>query len=203
MSARAVALDLGNVLIDYEPEATARAIAAAAGIPLAEAIRGVEAAIAAGLKRDLEAGALAPRAFWRRFLAFVPPLSYESFCACWCAAVRPRPAASSLLLGRLRPGVRLAVWSNTDPIHFGFVAPRVTLFARAAAHLSFLAGARKPHPAFYVAALRQLGARPEETLFLDDAEENVAAARALGIEAERVASVAELAAALARHGLIA
>lgn len=41
----------------------------------------------------------------------------------------------------------------------------------------------KPDPAIYRYTLDRLGTRPEQTLFIDDREENVEAAAALGIEA--------------------
>jgi len=40
----------------------------------------------------------------------------------------------------------------------------------------------KPEPAIYNLLLAKLGTKPEETLFIDDVEENIQAARALGIE---------------------
>jgi FMN phosphatase YigB (HAD superfamily) len=39
----------------------------------------------------------------------------------------------------------------------------------------------KPDPAIYKLALDRLGTRPEETLFIDDKQPNIDAARALGI----------------------
>jgi len=50
----------------------------------------------------------------------------------------------------------------------------------------------KPHPAIYEHALQGLGVVAEETLFLDDRETNVAAARTLGIRAIQFRSVAQL-----------
>lgn len=47
----------------------------------------------------------------------------------------------------------------------------------------------KPNPALYRMCLAQLGTDPGETIFIDDREENVAAARALGIYAIRFRSV--------------
>lgn len=44
-------------------------------------------------------------------------------------------------------------------------------------------GIRKPEPRIYAILCERLGLRPEEIVFLDDVEANVAAARALGIHA--------------------
>lgn len=50
----------------------------------------------------------------------------------------------------------------------------------------------KPDPAIYEHALRALGTKAAETLFLDDREPNVRAAQALGIHAIRFKSVEQL-----------
>jgi putative hydrolase of the HAD superfamily len=50
----------------------------------------------------------------------------------------------------------------------------------------------KPEPAIYEHALRGLGAKADETLFLDDRERNVRAAQDLGIRAIRFRSVEQL-----------
>lgn len=53
-------------------------------------------------------------------------------------------------------------------------------------------GLIKPEPAIYEHTLRGLGAKPAETIFLDDREINVRAARALGMSAIRFHSIAQL-----------
>lgn len=47
--------------------------------------------------------------------------------------------------------------------------------------LSYEVGAWKPDPAIYQHALKALGMKPEETIFIDDAPRNITAAEALGI----------------------
>lgn len=51
------------------------------------------------------------------------------------------------------------------------------------ATLSFELGAVKPRPEIYEDAVRGLGVAPEQALFLDDREENVEGARAIGLHA--------------------
>ncbi|HTU32603.1 MAG TPA: HAD family phosphatase [Candidatus Acidoferrum sp.] len=58
----------------------------------------------------------------------------------------------------------------------------------------------KPDPAVYRVCLAKLGTVPRETIFIDDREENVAAARALGITAFRFGSVPDLRRDLASAG---
>lgn len=59
----------------------------------------------------------------------------------------------------------------------------------------------KPDPAIYHAMLERIGSRPEETLFLDDREENIEAARALGMRALLFTTVEQLRADLQANGL--
>lgn len=66
--------------------------------------------------------------------------------------------------------------------------------------VSFQVGLIKPDPAIYRHTLARLGAQPITTLFVDDREENVDAATALGMQAIRftgASSVADVKAALA------
>ena len=59
----------------------------------------------------------------------------------------------------------------------------------------------KPDAAIYKALLERIGTRPEETLFLDDREENIVAARALGIDGLLFTTVEQLQKDLGAKGL--
>jgi putative hydrolase of the HAD superfamily len=66
---------------------------------------------------------------------------------------------------------------------------------------SFQLHMAKPDPAIYRHLLKELGTRPEETLFLDDKPVNVEAARALGIHAIEFTTIERLRADLIAAGL--
>lgn len=97
-------------------------------------------------------------------------------------------------LASLRPaGYKTALLSNMqhDMIaHVRAIFPWLNDFD----HQIFSSEVRmvKPDPALYRACLAQLGTDPRETIFVDDREENVAAARALGITAFRFRTVLDL-----------
>lgn len=59
----------------------------------------------------------------------------------------------------------------------------------------------KPDPAIYLHTLRQLGTNPEESLFIDDRQINVDAARALGMPALQFSTIERLRADLVSAGL--
>ena len=64
-------------------------------------------------------------------------------------------------------------------------------------------GIHKPDPRIFALACERLGARPEEIVFLDDVERNVAAARACGIHAvlfrDNAQAIADIQALLDAH----
>jgi putative hydrolase of the HAD superfamily len=66
---------------------------------------------------------------------------------------------------------------------------------------SFQLRMAKPDPAIYRHVLKELGTRPEETLFLDDKLVNVEAAQALGMQAILFSNVEQLRADLIARGL--
>lgn len=72
--------------------------------------------------------------------------------------------------------------SNTNAAHYQWIVrrfPRV-VFYRAAA-LSYELGVMKPDTRYYELALRQFNIKPEQSVFIDDREENVEGALRLGI----------------------
>ena len=89
--------------------------------------------------------------------------------------------------------MRLALLSNA-PIEVAEAIDRlewIDLFSRR--FFSCYLRATKPDPAVYLAVLAALGAQPEQVVFFDDRPDNVAAARALGIDARQFRQPAQLA----------
>jgi putative hydrolase of the HAD superfamily len=66
---------------------------------------------------------------------------------------------------------------------------------------SYQLGMAKPDPAIYRYVLKELGTRPEETLFIDDKPLNVEAADALGMKVLVFTTVERLRANLIAQGL--
>lgn len=117
--------------------------------------------------------------------------------------LRPNTAVVGLL-DRLRAGgYRLAVLSNA-PVELADAAS-VLAWLAPFEHLFFSCHLRltKPDPRCYRATLDRLQAEPDEVLFVDDREENVAAAVAIGLPAIQFtgqATVARIAAIANGHG---
>lgn len=205
---RIVAFDMGNVLIDYRPERLVEGLAAASRLDPAAF---PERELFADLKPRFERGEMTPRAFHVALAARLVARGgrapdFAEFARAWCGSISPRPGVASLVERVRRAGAPFALWSNTDPLHFAWISPEMPYLARARAiHLSFLAGATKPDPAFYEGALRGLGAaaRPGDVIFVDDSPRNVDAARARGIDAFVASRPEAIEAGLASRGALA
>lgn len=86
------------------------------------------------------------------------------------------------LLKSFQSEYKLVMCSNTDVERFGFVKKRfseVLFFNKYV--VSYEVGFMKPHPRIFEVALEEAGTRPEESVFIDDLEENTAAAEKLGL----------------------
>lgn len=88
---------------------------------------------------------------------------------------------------------RVALLSNTNEIHWQQVNESNTVFADfERVFLSYETGYFKPSPLAFGQVMECFDCPPSEVVFLDDSAPNVAAARALGIDARQVAGVTEL-----------
>ena len=81
---------------------------------------------------------------------------------------------------------RYNVWlaSNTNEAHYTYIVdnfPEILFFKKAA--LSYELGSKKPETVFFTKAIELFGIRPEQSVFIDDLEENVTAAKGIGINA--------------------
>src|SRR3954452_1625982 len=117
--------------------------------------------------------------------------------------VGPLPGAEELVTRTRTAGVPVAVLSNTNRVHWEAGAgrwPLVGLFDRA--FLSFEVGMVKPDREIFDHVVAELDVGPERALFLDDNRLNVDAARAAGLQAERVVGVSEARDALTTAGVL-
>lgn len=108
-----------------------------------------------------------------------PELAALAFETLFLAPARP---AMVSLLDRLRRRCRLALLSNATPSLRLAVEP-LALFDHVLVSADLRR--RKPDPAAFRAALASLDAAPERTVFVDDADYNVAGAAAVGLCAHR------------------
>jgi len=92
---------------------------------------------------------------------------------------------------------RLALLSNTNPLHWSQLEAAHPLFARfERLFLSYETGLHKPDPEAFLQVIRYFECDPSDLAYFDDSETHVAAAGRLGVAARRVAGPTELESAI-------
>jgi len=107
------------------------------------------------------------------------------------------------LFARLATRCRLVLLSNTDPLHVEHMEAnyRFPSYFHARVY-SCTAGASKPDPAIFRRAIEESCAAPGRILYVDDAEEYVAAGRRLGLRGYLFQSPEELQAGFRRRRIL-
>ncbi len=207
---KAVIFDVGRVIVRLNLHRALEPLARAQTAPRTRATAKLVpeqlwAAIQADPRwQDWQEGRITPLE-WHQYLTarLGMSLAFEEFCAAWNRALDPDTILEEGLFARLGAQYRLALLSNTDPLHAACL-DRQFLFGRhfSARIYSCCIGASKPSPAIYQAALDALGITAPEALYIDDIAEYAEAARQLGLDAIRFENPAQLLGELSRRGLI-
>jgi glucose-1-phosphatase len=109
-------------------------------------------------------------------------LTYDQFIQAWNAALLPETLQPDSLWAGLAKKYRLSLLSNTDPIHVAHMESTFTFFKYFPVRIySCVVGSSKPNPIIYQDALRATKVKANEAVYIDDLEENVAAAKSLGM----------------------
>jgi putative hydrolase of the HAD superfamily len=109
-------------------------------------------------------------------------LTFEQFTEVWNSALDPQPIQPELFLEKLSRNYRLALLSNTDPIHMSYAESHFPFFRFFPIRIySFRVGVSKPSPLIYREALRACKVRAEEAVYIDDVPAYVEAAQLLGM----------------------
>jgi HAD superfamily hydrolase (TIGR01509 family) len=177
---RAVIFDIGRVLIRINVARATTGLAAGLSLSPEELWRAIE-----NDPRwpDWQEGRMSARD-WHlhlsRRLGTTP--SFEQFTEVWNSVLDPQPMQESSLFEKLSKTYRLALLSNTDPIHVAHMEANYDFFRFFPARIySCTVGASKPSPILYLEALHALKVRSGEAIYIDDVLGNVEAARSLGM----------------------
>lgn len=183
---RNIIFDLGGVILDIDPQKTIDEFEKL-GWSVSDQQNGQ--ALGTMLFFELETGNDSPETFRDKIRKVIgASVSDQIIDEAWSAMIVHIPAERIRYLERLKEHYRIYLLSNTNEIHrikfhkmfeenFGYTFNR--LFERN--FYSHEMGLRKPNPAIFEKALKETGLNPQETLFVDDLAENVAAAEAVGI----------------------
>jgi glucose-1-phosphatase len=175
---RAIIFDIGRVLIRVD---IARATAGLGRSPSLSAEEVWSAIEQDPRWLDWQEGRLTPRE-WHLHLAkrLSGSLTFEQFTELWNRALDPEPIQDNALLEKLSERYRLALLSNTDPIHITHAESAYDFFRLFPVRIySCRVGASKPSPILFREALRACRVHAEEALYIDDVPAYVQAAQRL------------------------
>lgn len=200
--------DLGKVLLDFDHGRMVRQMAEVAGVSV-EAMR--DALMPGGdpSKGDsqwaLEAGQISEEAYYEGLcerLGVRPPRAELDLAA--SDIFTPIDASLDLVKRLQAAGHRLGILSNTNSIHWRFFLDGrypelIDCFEIKLG--SFEVGSMKPDPVIYLSAIELAEVPAERVFFADDKPENVAGAKAVGIDAVQFTDTAALVGELQQRGV--
>jgi FMN phosphatase YigB (HAD superfamily) len=188
---KVICFDLGKVIVDFDYGEVIQELLKRTPVPASEVTGFLSSNI---LINDYETGRISTAEFYQRVCRRLElDLPLDTFRSLWVSMFLPDPLISEPFLKTLKEHYRLILLSNTNEIHFGFLEERYRILNHIEERvLSYQVGCMKPESKIYHIAVTKAGVRPEEILFTDDREENIAAARRLGIQAIRFESEQQL-----------
>ncbi len=178
---KAFVFDYGNVISTVDTPAFVRAVRPYA---IGESSGEERIGRTKGLMVSYESGKMSTDAFIPAFLEKAGlRMEREEFIRHWSSFFTPIPFTRKLIR-QLKFSYRLGLLSNTNPLHFEHVIVPTDIYPLFdAVTLSYEVGALKPGPVPYRNMLEKLAIEPEECIYLDDLEDNVDTAAALGMHA--------------------
>jgi glucose-1-phosphatase len=200
LAIRTLIFDLGKVIVDFSFDEAYSRMRAASGLTDAD----IRARFLHGsLMADFETGRIGSQAFVAEVNHRMgTQLTMKNFSELWASIFHPAPILGVELLRSLRQQHRLILLSNTNELHFETIResyPHVRHFD--ALVLSHEVGVMKPDRAIYELALQQAQCAANECLFFDDLAENIAGARAAGLNARQFVGREKLLCDLAEFGV--
>lgn len=109
-------------------------------------------------------------------------LTFEQFTETWNCALDPKPIQDNSFLKKLAQSYRLALLSNTDPLHVAHMESTYDFFHFFPARVySCSVGASKPDPVIYRQALKASKVNAPEAVYIDDVPAYAEAAQRLGM----------------------
>jgi glucose-1-phosphatase len=197
---RMVLFDLGGVVCRFFPARRLEALAVTSGLSVEEVHRRL---FASGFDLDCDRGRYDLHHQCAEICARLGvALDRLQLARLWAQGFEPDPDALAVV-DRVRSAAGTALLSNNGPlVHLSLRELLPNVAARFDdLCFSYQVGAVKPDPRAYLRTLERLGVPPEQSVFVDDAEQNVEGARGVGMDAFRFLSADGLASELERRGL--
>ncbi len=186
-----VIFDLGEVIIDLNPQAVEDGLYAASN----KAMDYKELIVSSPLLQLYETGKISENKFREGMMDLLDvSFTAQQFDQIWNLMLGEIPLRRLELMERLKSNYQVMILSNTNPIHerqFDEMVGAQTGGKKMSdmvhfAHYSHDLGNRKPDKEIYLQVIAEHQLTPGKTLFLDDRPDNVEAARSTGIDAVQV-----------------
>jgi len=197
---RAIIFDIGRVLIRIDVGRAMNGLASGLSISAQELWSAIEKD---PRWKDWQQGRISARD-WHLHMQrrFGGSATFEQFTAAWNLVLDPEPIHSNQLFEKLSRKYKLALLSNTDPIHVAYMEPHYDFFSYFPSRIySSAVGATKPSPIIYQEALKACRVRAEEAVYIDDIAAYVTAAEQLGMAGIQFKSPEQLVSSLQQLGV--
>lgn len=178
---RAIIFDIGRVLIRVNVSGATGGLAQGLSLAPEEIWSAIQKD---PLWKDWQEGRIRPRD-WHLHLSkrLGSKLSFQQFVEVWNRALDPTPIHDDKFLESLGRRYRLAVLSNTDPLHVAHMERTYTFLRLFPLRIySCRVGASKPDPVIYKEALQGCEVQAQEAVYVDDIAEYAQAAVRLGMQ---------------------
>lgn len=183
MNIRTVIFDLGRVLLWFDNDIFLKKLAREIGKSFEDVKSMAHGKL--GLIRLFDGGGLTREEFHKKVSDVVGgDVGFKTFYELYNDIFWLNGPVLEIVRKLKRAGYTLILLSNTDPERFGFIRkrfPEIFLFDDYV--LSYELKLLKPDPAIYAEAVRRAASKPEQCVFIDDRKDNVAGAKATGLEA--------------------
>ena len=197
---RAIIFDIGRVLIRVDVSRAMDGLASGLSLTPKEVWSAIEKD---PRWLDWQEGRISPRD-WHLHITkrLGASLTFDQFTEVWNRALDPNPIHSEAFLEKLSKNYRLALLSNTDPIHMSNEEARFPFFRFFPMRIySYRVGTSKPNPIIYRKALQACKVRAEEAVYIDDVAAYAEAAQRLGMSGIVFQSPAQLQSDLRKLGI--
>jgi len=179
---RAIIFDIGRVLVRLDIRKTQSVLANGSSLTPEELWSAIEKDVR---WKDWQEGRISPRD-WHLNLTkrFGIALSFDDFVRAWNSTLDPQPIQPDSLFEDLSKNYRLALLSNTDPIHVSHLESTYSFYAyfpKPVRIYSCAVGVAKPNPLIFREALKACRVRAKQAVYIDDIATFAEAASALGM----------------------
>ena len=198
---RIVLFDLGGVVCRFSPDRRLGALARASGLSAEDVYQRL---FGSGFDLDCDRGHYSLEQQCAHIRARLGvTCSPRELAALWAQAFAP-DADVLTMVRHVRSRAATAILTNNGPLVHLMLQQLFPELAAAFDHLcfSYEVNSTKPDPRAFLGTLERLRVRPEQCVFVDDAEQNVHGARAVGIDSVHFVSAQILAPALQARQLI-